>query len=180
MMHRRIMAMLAGAGLLLVLWSLWLPAGSRQLEPRPAPDITERTWLNSKPLQLADLNGQVVLVEFWTYGCYNCRNVEPYIKKWYQRYHAQGLQIVAVHSPEFAHEKKLANVRDYVRKRDIRYPVVLDNEFRIWNAWSNRYWPVIYLVDRQGRLRYRHIGEGAYRQTDRMIRELLAEVVEEQ
>lgn len=146
-----------------------------QLMQQAAPDVMGKTWLNSKPLSLAGLKGQVVMVEFWTYGCYNCVNVEPYVKEWYDRYKNRGFTVVAVHSPEFSHEKKLANVRDYVRRKGITYPVVIDNDFAIWRRYQNRYWPAMYLIDKNGQLRYRAIGEGRYSQTEQMIQTLLNE-----
>lgn len=141
----------------------------------PAPEITEKTWLNSEPLTLKNLKGKVVMVEFWTYGCYNCVNVEPYVKSWYSRYKDKGLVVVAVHSPEFSHERKLENVRDYVKRKGITYPVVIDNDFAIWRRYHNRYWPAMYLIDKHGQLRYLNIGEGRYQQTEKMIQTLLQE-----
>lgn len=140
-----------------------------------APDFNGTQWLNSAPLSLDKLKGKVIMVEFWTYGCYNCVNVEPYIKKWHGRYKDKGFEVVAVHSPEFSHERKLANVRVYVERKGIKYPVVIDNNFAIWRRYSNRYWPAMYLIDKQGQLRYRTIGEGRYRQTEEMIQTLLSE-----
>ena len=140
-----------------------------------APDFNGKRWLNSASRSLADLKGKVVMVEFWTYGCYNCVNVEPYVKKWHGRYKDQGFEVIAVHSPEFSHEHKIDNVRSYVERKGIKYPVVIDNDFAIWRRYSNHYWPAMYLIDKQGRLRYRTIGEGRYRQTEAMIQLLLAE-----
>lgn len=140
-----------------------------------APSISTQQWLNSSPLELAKLKGQVVMVEFWTYGCYNCVNVEPYVKKWYKKYKDKGFVVVAVHSPEFDHERDINNVKSYIKRKGINYPVAIDNDFAIWKRYSNRYWPAMYLIDKKGQLRYRHIGEGAYGQTEAMIRELLAE-----
>ena len=139
------------------------------------PAITGDTWLNSAPLHADNLTGKVVLVTFWTYGCYNCNAVEPYVIDWYKKYAKQGLQIIAIHTPEFSHEKQLENVRAYIKRHDIPYPVILDNEFDNWRRFSNRYWPTIYLADRKGQLRYRKIGEGSYRQTEQWIQKLLAE-----
>jgi len=152
-----------------------LPARQPEQISGNAPSISAAQWLNSKPLDLAELKNKVVMVEFWTYGCYNCKNVEPYLKSWYSRYREQGLVIVAVHSPEFAHERVINNVRRYVSEHDIQYPVAIDNDFAVWKRYNNHYWPAMYLIDKQGRLRYRHIGEGAYRQTEKMIQTLLAE-----
>jgi thiol-disulfide isomerase/thioredoxin len=141
----------------------------------PAPELAGGgAWINSPPLSLAELRGKVVLVDFWTYGCINCRNTLPALRGWWDTYRGQGLVIVGVHSPEFAHEHELANVREAVRREQIGWPVVQDNDFAIWSAYRNRYWPHLYLIDRQGRVVYDHIGEGAYEETERRIQEALA------
>lgn len=134
-------------------------------------------WFNTggKALTIEGLRGKVVAVEMWTAGCYNCRNVIPYLKRWHATYHDQGLVIVGVHSPEFSYERSEQYVRDSVAKLGIRYAVVMDNNFRIWRAYNNVYWPTIYLVDKTGAIRYRHVGEGAYGETERMIQDLLKE-----
>lgn len=150
-------------------------AAPSSFTPQAAADFNGTQWLNSAPLTLGHMKGKVVMVEFWTYGCYNCVNVEPYIKKWYGRYKDKGFEVIAVHSPEFSHERKLENVRDYIERKGIKYPVVIDNDFAIWRRYSNHYWPAMYLIDKQGQLRYRSIGEGRYRQTEEMIQSLLAE-----
>ena len=139
------------------------------------PVITGDTWLNSTPLGADDLTGKVVLVKFWTYGCHNCNAVEPYVIDWYKKYAEQGLKIIAIHTPEFSHERQLDNVRAYIKRHDVPYPVVLDNDFDNWRRFSNRYWPTIYLADRKGQLRYRKIGEGSYGQTEQWIQKLLSE-----
>lgn len=139
------------------------------------PNISGDTWLNSPTLQTSDLKGKVVLVKFWTYGCHNCNAVEPYVIKWHQRYAEQGLIIIAIHTPEFSHEHQTDNVRAYMQEHDVPYPVVLDNDFKNWRRFSNRYWPTIYLADRKGKLRYRKIGEGSYGETEKMIQKLLHE-----
>ncbi len=140
-----------------------------------APEITNETWLNGAPLRLGDLKGKVVMVEFWTFGCYNCRNVEPYVKGWYQKYADQGFLVIGVHSPEFSHEREVENVRRYVKAHGIRFPVPIDNDFSTWNHYGNRYWPAMYLIDKQGVIRYVRIGEGGYQETERQIQALLAE-----
>ena len=132
-------------------------------------------WLNSKPLKRADLRGKVVVLDFWTYSCINCLRALPYINAWYQHYKDSGLVIIGVHSPEFPFEKEPANVRMAVEKFGIRYPVVLDNDMAIWNAFGNRFWPAHYFVDAQGKIRGHHYGEGKYARSERTIRELLAE-----
>ena len=161
-----------------------LLAGLAALLPKPllaqscsaAPDVDGvGPWFNSPPLSLARLKGKVVLVEFWTFGCYNCRNVEPYVKQWHERYVRQGLVVVGVHTPEFAHEADPKRVKKYLAENDIAHPVVMDNDFTIWNRWSNRYWPAIYLLNKSGEVCYRHFGEGRYDETESRIRQLLAE-----
>jgi cytochrome c biogenesis protein CcdA/thiol-disulfide isomerase/thioredoxin len=131
-------------------------------------------WINSPPLTMQQLRGKVVLVDFWTYSCINCLRTLPYLKSWDTRYRDKGLVILGVHSPEFAFEHNLGNVRAAVRRLGIRYPVALDNDFATWTAYKNQYWPADYLVDRKGRLRDVHFGEGDYARTEREIRMLLA------
>jgi thiol-disulfide isomerase/thioredoxin len=140
-----------------------------------APEITTASWLNLEPKNIADLKGKVVLVEFWTFGCYNCQNVEPHVKQWHQKFSSQGLVIIGVHSPEFGHERVLTNVQEYIRSHEIRYAVAIDNDFVIWNRYRNRYWPSMYLIDKQGVIRYERFGEGGYRETEQQIQALLAE-----
>ena len=142
----------------------------------PAPEIMSDTWINSAPKRMADLHGRVVLVEFWTFSCWNCRNVEPYVKQWYGRYNNQGLDVIAVHAPEFDSERQVDNVRAYITSENITYPVAVDNDFANWNRYQNRFWPTLYLIDKRGMLRYRKIGEGDYAETEREIRTLLDEV----
>jgi len=155
---------------------LLLPAASpASPQGSPAPAISSDTWLNSEPLTMKALRRKVVLVEFWTFGCYNCRNVEPWIKQWHSRYHDKGLTVIGVHAPEFAFEHKLDNLRAYIARQGIEYPVAVDNDFNIWHSWQNRAWPTIYLVDRQGVIRYLRIGEGGYETTEGVIRRLLQE-----
>lgn len=139
------------------------------------PPVTGETWINSPPLQAEDLKGNVVLVKFWTFGCHNCNAVEPYVIQWHQKYARKGLVVIAIHTPEFAHERQLDNVKAYVKQHKVPYPVVLDNDFTNWRRFSNQYWPTLYLADRSGQIRYRKIGEGAYQQTEKWIRKLLAE-----
>jgi len=156
-------------------------AASPQPAPRPsgpqAPDFDGGgAWINSAPLKLADLTGQgkVVLVDFWTYGCYNCQNTLPYVKQWWSKYKDQGLVIVGVHTPEFQSEHKLANVQQAVQQAELGWPVVQDNDYAIWQAYGNHYWPHFYLIDERGQIIYDHIGEGAYEETDRQIAAALA------
>jgi thiol-disulfide isomerase/thioredoxin len=130
-------------------------------------------WLNSEPLTADTLRGRVVLVDFWTYSCVNWLRTLPYVRAWADRYAEQGLVVVGVHAPEFGFEHDLANVRRAVAELDVTYPVVIDNDFAIWRAFDNHYWPAVYLADGDGRVRYRHFGEEAYAETERAIQELL-------
>ena len=140
-----------------------------------APELATGTWLNSEPMTLASLKGKVVLLEFWTYGCYNCRNTLPAIKSWYKKYTGQNFTVIGVHTPEFSSEKILSNVRKRVKELGVEYPVVTDNEYNTWDAYHQEYWPVVYLIDKKGIIRYAHIGEGAYDETEREIQNLIAE-----
>lgn len=161
---------------LLVLASLSiLPSRIRASIGQRAPEISSSDWINSEPLSNQSLLGKVVLVEFWTFGCYNCRNVEPKIKEWHQRYSDRGLVVISIHSPEFSFEKDIEAVRNYVKKKHILYPVAIDNDFFNWNRFQNRYWPAIYLIDKKGVIRYVRAGEGGYRKTRQVIEMLLAE-----
>jgi thiol-disulfide isomerase/thioredoxin len=140
----------------------------------PEFDTTQR-WLNTTPLTMAGLRGRVVLVDFWTYTCINCIRTMPYLKAWDARYRDKGLTIVGVHTPEFAFEKKESNVTASIRRQGLRYPVIQDNEYGTWNAFRNAYWPAKYLIDARGQVRYVHIGEGDYKETEAAIRTLLKE-----
>jgi thiol-disulfide isomerase/thioredoxin len=131
------------------------------------------SWINSKPLSLQQLRGKVVLVDFWTYSCINCLRTLPHLKSWYAAYHPKGLEIVGVHTPEFAFEHVTSNVRSAVKRLGIPYPVMQDNRYRTWDAYSNQYWPAEYLIDRQGNVRYTSFGEGDYDKTESAIRQLL-------
>jgi cytochrome c biogenesis protein CcdA/thiol-disulfide isomerase/thioredoxin len=140
-----------------------------------APDLQGiSAWINSPPLTMQELRGKVVLVDFWTYSCINCLRTLPYLESWDRRYRSKGLVILGVHSPEFAFEHSLANVRAAVKRLGVRYPVALDNDFGTWNAYQNQYWPADYLIDRNGHVRDAHFGEGAYAETEHKIRQLLA------
>jgi len=139
-----------------------------------APDVSGiAAWINTPPLSLRALRGKVVLVDFWTYSCINCLRTLPYLKQWDERYRSKGLVILGVHSPEFAFEHDLGNVRAAVKRLGVRYPVALDNEFDTWQAYGNNAWPADYLVDQAGRVRDIHVGEGDYDQTEHDIRLLL-------
>ena len=132
-------------------------------------------WVNSKPLSVEQLRGKVVLVDFWTYSCINCIRTIPYVRAWAEKYRDQGLVVIGVHAPEFAFEKRIDNVKRAVMDFDIRYPVAIDNDFAIWRAFGNSYWPAHYFIDAEGRIRHHHFGEGDYARSERVIQELLAE-----
>ncbi|WP_038366367.1 cytochrome c biogenesis protein DipZ [Bosea sp. UNC402CLCol] len=133
------------------------------------------SWLNTAPLKAQELRGKVVLVNFWTYSCINCIRTLPYVRAWAEEYRDHGLVVVGVHTPEFAFEKKVENIRQAAARFGINYPIAVDNDFRIWRAFRNSYWPAIYLVDAQGRIRHTQFGEGGEALSDRAIQDLLAE-----
>lgn len=139
-----------------------------------APELSGVTqWLNSAALDWAQLRGKVVLVDFWTYDCINCRNSLPYVNQWVQRYAEQGLVVVGVHTPEYPHERIVANVRQAIKQLGIRHPVAIDNQYQVWSAFGNQYWPAHYFIDAEGHIRYAHMGEGDYAEQERVIQELL-------
>lgn len=139
------------------------------------PELFNEVWLNSDPLKLADLHGKVVIVEFWTFGCINCKNVVPSLREWHQKYAADGLVIIGVHTPEFGYEREVENVKQALIDQDIPYSVAIDNDWQTWRAYNNHYWPAKYFVDKAGHLRHIHIGEGRYEQQEEIIQALLAE-----
>lgn len=153
-----------------------LDSPSAMRQPGAMPPLNGSTqWLNSLPLDSDALRGKVVLVDFWTYSCINCLRTLPYLKAWDEKYRARGLVIIGVHAPEFAFEKDIHNVTQAVHDLGIRYPVAIDNQYAIWNAFKNEYWPAHYLVDSKGMVRHRHFGEGEYAETEKMIQALLKE-----
>ena len=132
-------------------------------------------WLNSPPLSAEALKGKVVLVDFWTYSCINCLRTLPYVKAWAEKYRDQGLVVIGVHAPEFAFERNVGNVTKAMKDQGINYPVAIDNDYKIWRAFNNEYWPAHYFADAQGRIRYHHFGEGNYAESERVIQQLLRE-----
>jgi thiol-disulfide isomerase/thioredoxin len=130
-------------------------------------------WLNSEPLTAEGLRGRVVLVDVWTYSCVNWLRTLPYVSAWAERYRDRGLVVVGAHCPEFGFEHDLDNVRQATRELGVEYPVVIDNDFLIWQSLANQYWPAVYLVDRDGRIRFHHFGEGNYDDTEQAIQRLL-------
>lgn len=141
----------------------------------PAPTLSDGTWINSKPLQLDALRGRVVIVDFWTFGCYNCRNTLPSLKQWDASYRDKGLTIIGVHSPESDYEKNEQNVRREVGSLGIRYPVVTDNDYATWRAYGIEAWPTTVILDKQGRIRWMHVGEGYCDRMEKVIQALLTE-----
>ena len=133
------------------------------------------TWLNSDPLSKTNLRGKVAVVEFWTYSCINWRRSLPYVRAWSERYRQQGLVVIGVHSPEFAFERDVENVRQAARATGIDYPIAIDNDYAIWRAFNNEFWPALYLIDEKGRIRHHKFGEGDYDQSEAAIQLLLSE-----
>lgn len=141
----------------------------------PAPEIAASRWLNSTPKSIAELKGRVALIHFWTFGCYNCRNVEPHVKEWHRQYAERGLTVIGVHTPETAYERDVANVERYLHDHDIQYPIAIDGDFTTWKRYATTAWPTWYLIDKRGILRHVHVGEGAYAETEHEIQSLLSE-----
>ena len=133
------------------------------------------TWFNSKPLTPAELRGKVVLVEFWTYTCVNWLRTLPYERAWAEKYKDHGLVVIGVHTPEFSFEKDLDNIERAIKAMDITFPVAVDSNYTIWNAFDNNYWPAMYFIDAQGRIRHHHYGEAGYDESEHVIQTLLAE-----
>jgi thiol-disulfide isomerase/thioredoxin len=141
--------------------------------PRAMPSLVDARWLDSAPLSPEDLREHVVLVDFWTLTCINWLRTEPYVRAWAQAYRADGLVVIGVHTPEFSFEHEADRVRLAVEERSIDYPVVVDNDYRVWTAFDNHYWPALYFVDGSGVIRDQHFGEGRYEESERVIQELL-------
>jgi thiol-disulfide isomerase/thioredoxin len=153
----------------------WAARGAVLADFGAAPEFTGiDKWLNSPPLTVHALAGKVVLVDFWTYACVNCINTLPHVVRWYEKYKDQGFVVVGIHTPEFAFEKSTANVEAALQRFGIRYPVAQDNRYATWKAYDNRYWPAFYLVDKAGRVRRQHFGEGKYEEMEQAIKALLA------
>lgn len=137
------------------------------------PEIVGETWFNTKPLNKEDLEGKVVLVDFWTYSCVNCQRTTPYLKKWWEKYKDKGLIMIGVHTPEFEFEKEPKNVENAIKDQGVGWPVVLDNDYINWNNFANRYWPAKYIINKEGKIIYSHFGEGGYEETEKVIQDLL-------
>lgn len=140
-----------------------------------APEISNGLWINSEPLTLRSLQGRVVLIEFWTFACYNCRNTLPTVKKWDTQYRDKGLTIIGVHTPETDLERNETDLRREIAALEIKYPVVTDNDYATWKAYGVEAWPTLFLLDKQGRVRWTHVGEGRYDETEAVIQKLLVE-----
>jgi len=162
---------LVGGGSRIVSADSWAAANKSPLAPELAPG----TWINSEALTLKGLRGRVVLVDFWTFGCYNCRNTLPAVRSWDARYREQGLTIVGVHTPELDSERNIENVRREVAALGISYPVLTDNDYATWKAYNVEAWPTMFLLDKSGHVRWMHLGEGAYDEAEQTIQKLLAE-----
>ena len=152
----------------------------------PAPEFTGlKKWINSREiksmhdlrgkvvLSMHDLRGKVVLIDFWTFGCINCIHTLPHVQKWHKTYKDKGLVVLGIHAPEFDYERKIKNVREAVNKYGLTFPVAIDNGFKLWRAYKNRFWPAMYLIDKGGTVRYMHFGEGRYKETEAAIVNLL-------
>jgi thiol-disulfide isomerase/thioredoxin len=140
------------------------------------PELIGGKWINSEELGVRQLRGKAVLIDFWDYTCVNCIRTLPYVKEWYRRYSSKGLVIIGVHAPEFFFARTEENVKRAIEKFGIEYPVVMDNNYEIWHAFANRYWPAKYLADKKGYIRYAHFGEGNYIETEIAIQLLLREI----
>ncbi len=143
-----------------------------------APEIKGEKWINTDmALTLESLRGKVVLIEFWTFGCYNCKNTLPKMKEWYGKYKSDSFEMIGIHCPEFDNERNFENVKENVSELGIKYPVATDNAFYNWYNYDVDAWPTIFIIDKQGNIRYRHVGEGSYNKTEETIKELLKEEV---
>ena len=131
-------------------------------------------WINSSPLSINDLKGKATLIHIWTFGCINCQRTLPYVIRWHEKYAKQGLNVIGIHTPEFGYERDIGNVKRAIQQRGITYPNAIDNKFTMWKAYNNEYWPHLFLADRQGIIRYDHVGEGAYDTTEKTIQRLLS------
>ena len=160
--------------LLIILFSFLVDIPTSQQNFSKAPELVgNQEWINSQPLKIDELKGKVVLIDFWTYSCINCIRTLPFLKNWYEKYSDKGLVIIGVHTPEFEFEKDYKNVLNAVKKFNITYPVVQDNNYETWKNYKNNYWPRKYLINKEGYIVYDHIGEGAYSETEKIIVHLL-------
>jgi len=178
-MHRRSIILAAAAALAAGASAALVPADAAgplqvAVADGKAPGFVGITrWLNSEPLTLEDLRGKVVMVTFWTYGCYNCVNTLPHVTQLYEKYKDQGFVVVGVHTPEFPFERSTANVATAIKRHGIAFPVAQDNDYATWKNYGNRYWPAQYIIDKSGRIVFTHAGEGDYDTIERTVRRLL-------
>jgi thiol-disulfide isomerase/thioredoxin len=176
---RRKIARLSLLAILSVILSV-PPAGAQDTQSivgaSPLYSLSGATgWINSKPLTSSELKGKVVLVDFWDYSCINCIRAVPYVRAWAAKYKDSGLVVIGVHTPEFDFEKDMPNVQKAVQKFNMSYPIALDSNYKIWNAFHNQYWPAEYFIDAKGKVRYEHFGEGDYDKSEQWIQKLLKE-----
>lgn len=170
--RRRVVTMGVGAT---VGWWAWLQgSGSAISLGQPMPEFQGiQAWLNSPPLRVKDLRGHVVAVQFWTLGCINCQRTFPHVTQLDRDYREQGLVVVGVHTPEFPYERDLGNIRAAIDRYGIEYAVAVDNQFKTWQAYQNRYWPHLFIADQKGQIAFHHIGEGAYDEMEQTVQALL-------
>jgi thiol-disulfide isomerase/thioredoxin len=149
-------------------------AATQAKDPQSLPEFQGiQQWLNSNPLSVANLKGNVTLVQFWTLACINCQRTLPYVVGWHEKYASKGLRVIGIHTAEFPFERDINNIKNARKKHNITYPVPVDNQFQTWKAYHNEYWPHLFLADRQGVIQYDRIGEGAYDVTEQTIQKLL-------
>ena len=153
------------------------PSMTEETKAPVAPEILSGQWINSEPLTLKSLRGRVVLIEFWTFACYNCRNTLPSLKKWDTQYRDKGLTIIGVHTPELDFERDINQLRREVAGLGIKYPIVTDQDYSTWKAYGVEAWPTLFVLDKEGRVRWSHVGEGYYDETEDVIKKLLAEQI---
>jgi thiol-disulfide isomerase/thioredoxin len=141
-----------------------------------APEIKAEKWINTfQPLTIEGLKGKVVLIEFWTFACYNCRNTLPHLIEWYDKYKSDKFEMIGIHCPELDRERNFENLKDAINELCIKYPVAVDNEFYNWYNYDVHAWPTIFVIDKKGEIRYQHVGEGSYKKTQEIIENLISE-----
>ncbi|MBX3585687.1 MAG: thioredoxin family protein [Ramlibacter sp.] len=175
-LRRRELLALGAASLLAPLHASPTSPAFSLYDEGPAPEFTGiDRWFNSQALSMASLRGKVVLVDFWTFSCVNCIRTLPYVNRWAAEHAAAGLVTVGVHTPEFAHERSADRLQTAMQRLGVKHPVAQDNRYATWKAWRNQYWPAKYLVDRRGRVQFRHVGEGDYERIEATLRLLLSQ-----
>jgi thiol-disulfide isomerase/thioredoxin len=159
----------------LLSWLVSPQVQARKIGDQMPEFVGIEAWLNSKPLTVAELKGKVVGVQFWTFGCINCKRTLPHMTKLYETYADQGFVLVGVHTPEFSYEREIKNIQTALNNHGILYPVAVDNEFKTWRAYQNRYWPHLFIADQSGRIQFDHIGEGQYDTIDKVVQLLVSQ-----